>query len=112
MPLGAGKKRSPSQRARIWEQAEALRDADILVLNEVDLGMKRTEYRDVAREPAEALRMNYVYGVEFVELDALEDLGAESSHLKSPELAGRMDADIRPDSARYRGFHGNAILSR
>lgn len=110
--VDAGKKRTTSQRDRIREQAEALRDADVLVLNEVDLGMKRTDYRDVARELAEALGMNYVYGVEFVEVDGLEDLGTESSHLENPELASQMDADLKPDAALYRGFHGNAILSR
>jgi endonuclease/exonuclease/phosphatase family metal-dependent hydrolase len=110
--VDAGKKRSDAQRAKIRDQAQALREADILLLNEVDLGMKRTDYRDVAREMAEALRMNYVYGVEFVEVDSLEDLGTESSHLENAELASEMDADLKPDPSRYRGFHGNAILSR
>lgn len=88
--IDAGKQRTEAQRVRIREQAEALREADILVLNEVDLGMKRTDYRDVAREMAETLGMNYVYGVEFVEVDGLEDLGTESSHLENPELTGEM----------------------
>lgn len=110
--LDAGKKRSPSRLVRIREQAKLLRGVDILVLNEVDLGIKRTDYRDIARELAGALGMNYVYGVEFVEVDGLEGLGTETSHLESPELADRMDADLKPDRALYRGFHGNAILSR
>jgi hypothetical protein len=55
--VDSGKKRTASQRARIVQQAEVLRDADIVILNEVDLGMKRTDYRDVARELAETLGM-------------------------------------------------------
>ena len=62
-------------------QLRTLRDADVLVLNEVDFGMKRTEYRDVAAELAHALRMNYVYAVEFVEVDPLFELGIEQVHL-------------------------------
>jgi hypothetical protein len=107
--VDSGKKRTASQRARIVQQAEVLRDADIVILNEVDLGMKRTDYRDVARELAETLGMNYVYGVEFVEVDGLEDLGTERSHLENRELASQMDADLKPDPALYRGFHGNAM---
>lgn len=107
-----GKKRKESEKAAILQQAETLRDADVLILNEVDLGMKRTDYRDVAQEMAAALGMNYTYGVEFLEVDALEDLGTESSHLEDPELAKKMDEDLKPDPAKYRGLHGNAILSR
>lgn len=107
-----GKKRKDSEKSEILRQAETLRDADVLILNEVDLGMKRTDYRDVAQEMAAALGMNYTYGVEFLEVDGLEDLGTESSHLEDPELAKKMDDDLKPDPAKYRGLHGNAILSR
>jgi len=60
-----------SRRERIESQLATLQDADVLVLNEVDLGMKRTQYRDVARELAAALHMNYAYGVEFMEVDPI-----------------------------------------
>lgn len=107
-----GKKRKESEKAAILQQADTLRDADVLILNEVDWGMKRTDYRDVAQELAAALGMTYTYGVEFVEVDGLEDLGTESSHLEDPELSKKMDEDLKPDPAKYRGLHGNAILSR
>lgn len=100
------------QWATVEAQLRRLEEADVLILNEVDLGMKRTEYRDVARELAHALHMDYVYGVEFVEVDRLEDLGAEPVRLEDPELSKKMQEDLRPDPARYRGLHGNAILSR
>ena len=54
------------------------------MLNEVDMGMKRSEYRDVARELAAALHMNYAYGVEFVEVDPIFALGTEQVHLPKP----------------------------
>src|SRR5579872_853395 len=94
------------------DQLRTLRDADIILLNEADLGMKRTDYRDIAKELAHALGMNYVFGVEFVEVDRLEDLGVETVKLASPELAREMQQELHPDPARYLGLHGNAILSR
>ena len=42
--------------------------ADLLLLQEVDLNARRTHYRDVASELAQALKLNYVFGVEFQEL--------------------------------------------
>jgi endonuclease/exonuclease/phosphatase family metal-dependent hydrolase len=97
---------------KIEQQLRSLRDADIIVLNEVDLGMKRTDYRDVTRDLAHALGMNYVFGVEFVELDRLDDLGLEKVQLEDPTLTLQMREDLKPDPARYLGLHGNAILSR
>jgi hypothetical protein len=38
-----------SKQSQIEQQLRMLRDADLIVLNEVDLGMKRTDYRDVAK---------------------------------------------------------------
>src|SRR5262245_8877737 len=76
---------------RAAEELSLLRTADVILLNEVDLGMPRTAYADVVRELANALGMNYAFGVEFVELSDLQD-------------------DVDP--LRYRGLHGNAILSR
>ena len=101
-----------SKQQRIDEQLQTLRDADIILLNEVDLGMKRTDYRDVARDLAHTLGMNHVFGVEFVELDRLDDLGLERVPLEDPDLAQKMREELKPDPARYMGLHGNAILSR
>ena len=76
---------------RAAEELSLLRTADVILLNEVDVGMPRTAYADVVRELANALGMNYTFAVEFVELSGLAD-------------------DVDP--LRYRGLHGNAILSR
>ncbi|MBZ0273710.1 endonuclease/exonuclease/phosphatase family protein [bacterium] len=59
-----------------------LSEADVLLVQEVDRYCTRTSDRHIARELAEALAMDYVYAVEFVELN------------------------------QNRGEHGNAILSR
>jgi endonuclease/exonuclease/phosphatase family metal-dependent hydrolase len=43
-------------------------DADILLLQEVDVNARRTQRLNIAREIARKLRMNYVFGREFIEL--------------------------------------------
>ena len=43
-------------------------EADLILLQEVDLNARRTKYRDVARELARSLHLNYVFGKEFQEL--------------------------------------------
>lgn len=42
--------------------------ADLILLQETDVNARRTQYRNIAREIAQALRMNYVFGREFEEL--------------------------------------------
>jgi endonuclease/exonuclease/phosphatase family metal-dependent hydrolase len=62
------------QFARILAFLQSV-DADLILLQEVDLNVRRTLYRDVASELARSLRMNYVFGKEFEELGA----GSEST---------------------------------
>lgn len=48
-------------------------DADVLLLQEVDRGCRRTGYRDVARDLAHALGMNWISGGEFQEIGESRD---------------------------------------
>lgn len=93
----------PSGSARFQNairQAEVLKESSILLLNEVDLGMTRTDYRDVTAELAEVARMNYVYGVEFLEID----------HTQLRNEGNDEGEGLNP--VRYKGLHGSAILSK
>ncbi|MBW2314053.1 MAG: endonuclease/exonuclease/phosphatase family protein [Deltaproteobacteria bacterium] len=65
---------------------------DVLLLSEVDRGCRRTDFRNIARDYAEALGFNAVFATEFVELPG--DRGATGPY--DPPLCE----------------HGNAILSR
>jgi endonuclease/exonuclease/phosphatase family metal-dependent hydrolase len=86
-----------------------LRAADIIVLNEVDLGMKRSGYRNVAEELAELLGMNYAFGVQFIELSPIY----VGNRLQPADDAERELIEVfRVDPERYKGLHGIAILSR
>ena len=42
--------------------------AELIVLQEVDVNARRTHHRNIAREIAHTLKMNYVFGCEFEEL--------------------------------------------
>lgn len=97
--------------ADILEQAAELSRADILILNEVDWGVKRTNYRNIARELASAMQMNYVFGVEFVEVDPLT-LGLETLEGETSADKAKMVENFAVDKSRTLGLHGTAILSR
>ena len=78
---------------RLFQIHPQMKHADILLISEADRGCSRTDRRNVTRELAKALGMDYVYGVEFMELF----LGEKSD-------SGN---DIREICE-----HGNAVLSR
>jgi endonuclease/exonuclease/phosphatase family metal-dependent hydrolase len=50
-------------------------EADLILLQEVDLNVRRTQYRDITSELARSLRLNYAFGKEFRELSS----GAQAS---------------------------------
>ncbi len=79
------------------ESAEHLRAtaAPLVFLSEMDNGMARTGQRHTAAEVAAALAMQYVYGVEFIELG----LGAET------------EREFCNDDFNEKGFHGNALMA-
>jgi endonuclease/exonuclease/phosphatase family metal-dependent hydrolase len=95
----------------ILDEAAKLSRADVIVLNEADWGVKRTDYRYIARELANALQMNYAFGVEFVEVDPLT-LGRETFEGELSEDKAAMVQNATVDKARTLGLHGTAILSR
>ncbi|MDQ3322782.1 MAG: endonuclease/exonuclease/phosphatase family protein [Acidobacteriota bacterium] len=98
-----------NERRRAFEQAAMLRQADVIVLNEVDFGMKRTEYRNIAADLAARLKMNYAFGVQFVELSPVH-LSLKKKAATAPEK--ELAEIIKVDPLRYKGLHGVAILSR
>jgi hypothetical protein len=104
-------RRGSEKRKLILQPVALMKQADVIVLNEVDWGMKRTDYRNLAAELATALGMNYAYGAEFVEVDPMA-LGLEKFEELEPEERAKFASEIRVDRTRYRGLHGTAILSR
>jgi len=78
----------------LLQSNETLRWADVIILNEADLGMNRSQNRHVARDLAESLGMHMVFAPCFVELTkgTGEELGLDGKNRES--------------------LQGNAVLSR
>ena len=70
-----------------------IRESDLLILTELDYGMARSKNRRVAREIAQALKMNYVFAPSYVNLQKGSGLEREVA------------------SSNQQGIHGNALLS-
>ena len=81
--------------ARLIEEHPALNEPDLVFLQEMDLGMARSGNAHTTRAVAEALQMNYAFGVEFLEL-------TKGTPVERWKYGG----------ANEWGYHGNALLSR
>jgi endonuclease/exonuclease/phosphatase family metal-dependent hydrolase len=95
----------------VKDQLNILKPSDLVILNEVDDGVTRTDYRDVTRELADAMMMNYAWAVEFVEVDPLA-LGIEQVKMEDKAAEADIQKSFQPDKNRYLGLHGTAVLSR
>jgi len=95
-----------AKRAELLRERERLVTADVILLQEMDIGIGRSGYHDAARDIARALGMNYVYAPQQLEIDPVL-LGME-------EFPDGRGGSVRhqPDPARYKGVFGSAVLSR
>ncbi len=91
-------------REEMLRQRDRVASADIIFLQEMDIGVSRSDYVDAARILAKALGMNYAYAAQSLEVDPVL-LGLEPPREPLPR-------DIRLEPARYKGVFGSAILSR
>ena len=108
----SGQKLHAVDLEKIPEEIEHLKAADVWILNEVDWGLKRSHYREVVKELAETLNMNWAYGVEFLEIDS-KQLGTGTFEDKEDEEArAQLLEEFKVDKDKMRGLHGNAVLSR
>lgn len=87
-----GKRLDPIIRA--LREDETLRTADLLLLTEADYGMARSGNRNVAREIAHALNLNYAFAPCYLALD--KGNGSETG----------------VEGENTHALHGNALLSR
>lgn len=103
--LRAAPKGSPGHE-ELLRQRDRLASADVILLQEMDIGITRSGYRDAARELARALGMNYAYAPQQLEIDPVL-MGLESI----PDGRGG-EVRHQPDEARYKGVFGIAVLSK
>lgn len=92
-------------------ERDRLSGADILVLQEMDIGVKRSDYRNAPKQLAEALNMNYAYGAAYLEIDPAY-LGAEKIDFQGGQADVEAMEYYRADPERYKGLFGSAVLSR
>jgi endonuclease/exonuclease/phosphatase family metal-dependent hydrolase len=96
----------------ILRQRERLANADIIVLQEMDVGVKRSGYINAAGELAKALKMNYAFGDEQLELDPWA-LGLEKIYQADGKTVDKARTEeAMADPLRYKGAFGSAVLSR
>jgi len=107
-----GKRVRAVQLERLPQEIEVLKRADVWILNEVDWGVKRSQYREVIRELGETLNMNWAYGVEFLEIDS-KQLGIDTfDYGETLEQKQELRELFSVDKNKLRAMHGNAVLSR
>ncbi|MBI1977472.1 MAG: endonuclease/exonuclease/phosphatase family protein [Candidatus Omnitrophica bacterium] len=100
-----------AQYQDIMRQRERLATADVILLQEMDIGHKRSGYINAAAELAKKLNMNYAYGAEQLEVDPVY-LGLEKINYEGGEVDQEATDYYKVDPARYKGIFGCAVLSR
>ncbi len=97
-------KRQKKEYLRQWER---LASADVLVLQEIDIGLPRSDYIHGAQCLAKRLGMNYAYAPQALEL------GPVLLELEIDRIADiQLPETQQPDPERYRGVFGSLILSK
>ncbi len=99
------------KRTEILRQRARLAAADIIFLQEMDIGVKRSGYINAAEDLAKAMRMNYTYAAEQLEIDPAY-LGMEKILLEDGKEDTEAMEHYAGDPKLYKGVFGCALLSR
>jgi len=83
----------PNLTNKLRKELQDLATSDVICLNEVDIGVPRTGYRNIVSELADGLDYNYAFATEFIEL-------------------GPLFNRFKVNPKKYLGLHGNAVLSK
>lgn len=95
----------------ILRQRERLENVDIWVLQEIEIGMKRSHYMDAAKEMAQALKMNYAYAPQYLEIDPVR-FGEEKLLMSDGSDDKEAQDFYHEDPNKFKGVFGSAVLSR
>jgi len=97
--------------AHALRQRQYIKQSDILILQEMDVGHPRSSYLHTPQAMAKTLGMNYAYGVQYLEVDPVY-LGIDDDHIKNKDALRQASIVDPADRDKYRGLFGNAVLSR
>ena len=99
-------------KAKIADESEILQSSDIIVLNNVDIGMPRTQYKNMPLELAKKLNYNYAFAPEFIEVDPATLGLVDYKWSDSRMVEESNSSEYTVDRDKYKGLTGTAILSR
>ena len=104
------------RRRQMLRQWARVATADVILLQEMDIGVNRSGYVDAARHLAKALGMNYAYGAQALEIDPVilgrETIMKSGAEGEADEKDSESSAFFKADPKRYKGVFGSAVLSR
>jgi len=94
-------------------QRERLLKADIILFQEMEIGIKRSGYINAAAEMAKALNMNYAFAPQYLEVDPVT-MGTEQLEFEEDDIVIQKEARefFTVEPAKYKGVFGSAVLSR
>lgn len=92
-------------------QRTRLADSDIIVLQEMEIGVKRSGYINAAGELAHSLNMNYAFAPQYLEIDPVI-LGIDPIYLDDGSIDRPATDYFTQDRTRFKGVFGSAVLSR
>ncbi len=95
----------------VLRQRDLLQKSDVILLQEMDIGVKRSGYINAAGELAKVLKMNYAYAPEQLEVDPVY-MGLEKIHYDNGSVDQEQTDYFAADPAQYKGAFGVAVLSR
>ncbi|MEE8190798.1 MAG: endonuclease/exonuclease/phosphatase family protein [Candidatus Scalindua sediminis] len=109
--IDSSKIKDDQQLKAILNQRKKLATADIIVLQEMEIGLKRSGYLNAAGELAKALEMNYVYAPQYLEIDPVQ-LGLKQIYLEDGQVDEEATNHFSQNEELYKGVFGSAVLSR
>ena len=90
-----------------------LSNSPIIILNEVDIGMPRTNYENIISRLASITKSGYIFGTEFIEVDpyqlGIKKFIEEERTYLEPKALEQLD---NIDKKKYFGLHGTGILTK
>lgn len=98
-------------KQKVLEEANRFSQSDILMLNDADIGLARTDYKNMVDELATTLGYNYALIPEFLEIDP-QILGVSKEVLDNENISPELMQPHNVDKEKLKAITAIAILSK
>ena len=98
-------------KQKVLEEANRFSQSDILMLNDADIGLARTDYKNTVDELATTLGYNYALIPEFLEIDP-QILGVSKEVLDNENISPALMQPHNVDKEKLKAITAIAILSK